>query len=1048
MDPDHDQIYLRFLFRLGDKKSPNQSLYESFESLLEELGIQIEIDPGDEGVQEITRGLSVGERPEYETTVRSDKGSGTRKSTRRASFHSLYDAENDSITANKSRAPSSASSSRPIIDQKLPPEKRPATRASTRPTERTPQRPLRSQVSALHPGRGRLTAQAFASNLQHYQRRNASTSDIRGNNSRKDFLPWDPSERLIAQPRGLNSKGQPSSIAEQFAGEANRNGSWDIVGIEDKEVPYVVDRRENPYRFSETQQMRDVQTFEYYRIKAVARRALYKWYSTARQAEEHHRMMEMTAINRDTEVLVHQAFEHWFMRFRIQRKIAETERFFLRLEQQAIKARNLFLLTKAFTHWAECTHEEVLRSSEARRQILSLKCFKAWREITAVNELKVRRQGLRKFFRVWKQRCVQNLIDEATAITFHHNGLRKTAYWYWFWKFCETRAPEWRTVQLKTKCFAGWVIKLRKISEREEQVSSCLRRKVKRHWFGQWLTKAQLITECAQVAAEFNRQKLTAQFYREWKLRLQFGPLAQQVSNMVDWRVAGTTFATFIYRFRVERHAEEVNHRRNLRNTWVQWNDRLRCQTLARQIDDRFVLETLYKWVIAERAVLLQRLHTQRSKQKVLMKISVHFYAIRAQRNRTCQAFERERNLKSFSFHFELWRQRLYSCQQDEHTALAFHNPRIAQEALQVWNTKHTHIQKLGAWAKDARFYFLARKSLKRWRAAVIESKRRKYRDAYAQIRRRVKMDLARNVISRWRGLTSQITELNNEARVFNQENLLRAGSNLYDQWRTRWEFIVDRTQETNEFYQQKVLSRYFQSWLDQKRTIQERHVRAQRLSDIRLGRLALESLHKLRLEMIEHQGRSRKAESLRVLHERRHIHTLLRTWHTKTASRAGFPPRDMPFSSRPSRFAPRPDLEEDPINRAEEWTTFENGFDLREWIPALEAQASATPMPGHLSTPSKRAARARALVGGVPLKTPMGGVSSTPAGTPALTIAKTPFQRRRRDVERVGRSTLRREVRGHGKSVFGAATETEPVGQDKEPRTPDGRGALEEMDQ
>ncbi|KAK4696719.1 hypothetical protein P7C71_g1248, partial [Lecanoromycetidae sp. Uapishka_2] len=54
LDPNHDQIYLRFLFRLGDGREEGQSLYARFEGLLDELGLQIEIIPDGEETQEIT----------------------------------------------------------------------------------------------------------------------------------------------------------------------------------------------------------------------------------------------------------------------------------------------------------------------------------------------------------------------------------------------------------------------------------------------------------------------------------------------------------------------------------------------------------------------------------------------------------------------------------------------------------------------------------------------------------------------------------------------------------------------------------------------------------------------------------------------------------------------------------------------------------------------------------------------------------------------------------------------------------------------------------
>lgn len=1030
LDPDYDQVYLRFLFRLGDRKLPNRSLYESFESLLEEFGIQIEINPGDDGGHEITRDLSADNGTEYETYTQPNMGERSRKTIRRASFQSLYDIENESTRASRTRPQSRATSSNFPPGQRAFSRERPSTRASTRPTERTPQRPSRSQTFTGLPERSRLTAQKFVSNLEN------TGGTGRTNNS---FLRNTALGTLARQPSAADLMGRSTSPITEIT---NSEEQAFIIpnGIQ---PTYTVSQQELLYRPSATQQMRDVETFEYYRIKAVARNIFRKWHLAALQAKQSRKKMEIVAINHDIGILVRQGFEHWQMRFRTKRQAVETDRFFYRLEQRAAKARDLFLLTKAFTHWAECAYEQVLHTSMVRRHLLSLKYFNAWREITAVNELKVRRQRLRKFFGLWKQKCVHYLTDEATAVTLYHGSLRKTMYWRWFWKFCEKSAPEWKNTRLRMKCFSTWVLRFREISQTERLVSSRRCDEMKRMIYTQWLAKTRLEISSSQQAAAFSRQNLTARWLQAWKLGLRLKPLAQQISNTVDWRIAGTTFDTFVYRFRIERYAAEVNRRRIMRSAWTQWNDRLRCKTLSQQIDDRFLLEALYKWVIAERSILLQRLNALRLKRRLFSRIAHRFQIIQGQRSRSCQIIEHNRNRKTLRSAFEYWKQRQESSRQDEQTALIFYNPRIAQEALQVWSSKYTHTQFLERRAMHARFYLLVSDSLKRWRAAVAESKRAKRRDAYAQVRRKLKMALARNAIRLWGDLTNQLAGMNNQAQDFNQNRLLRVGTTLFDKWKARCDFIIDHEYQIDDFYRRKVVNRQFQTWLERLRTQQEHEVRAQRFLDLQVGRLAFEGLHKLRLQMIELQGSARKAESLRILHERRHHHNFLRIWYAKAASRRGLPPRDTTFSSRPKRFGVRHEAAEDATSRAEEWTAFEDGFDLGDWIPALEAQASATPLPSHLSTPSKRTARARRAL--------TTSHTTTPAGTPFRPIPaprdpdlpppeKSPQQpqqsfrtpgsqprRRAAFASGLGMSRFGRTGAGLRGSMFGAIIEDEP---------------------
>lgn len=934
---------------------------------MEELGIRLEFTSGEDGILDITRNFGGEDGIEFESGVQSNGGSTRRNPSRRASFHSLYDAENENSRANRSRIHSRSSSPQRQYSQRLPPRERPATRASTRPTEKTHERTLMSQPSAIPPGGGRLTAQEFASNLQHYQRRNASVSGNGDQRTQILTLADDHLESPAEKVHGTNlDEGSPFAASNS---EPHENEQTETT--EGAQLSYTLDRRELLYRPSETQLLRDAETFQHYRVNAVARNAVKKWSSAVLQAKQDHKEMEALAVKYDTGILIRQGFDHWRARLHEKRQAAETERFFSHLERRAGKARDLFLLTKAFTHWAQCTHDEVLRTSTARRQILSLRYFNAWREITVVNEIKVRHQGLRKFYRIWQQRSIGNQIYEANAVSVYDETLLKTAYWQWFWNFCERRAPQWRASRLKAKYFTLWAKSARQMAEREHQISKILSKKTKKSVLMLWLKKTRVILSCSQQAASFSAHCLATRTLTEFKMRRQHSPLIQRVSNMVDWRVAGTTFATFVTRYRVERHAQAVNRLRTIRNAWTQWNDRLRRQTLAQKIGDRLVLEALYRWVIAERTVLLERLHGQRLKRRMLLKFVSQLSSIKAQRSQIAQVIMRGRDREGLRLAIAAWTRQLDLHRQKERTALEFYSPRIAQEALQVWNTRSAQIRKLRGWAENARFYFLASKFLKRWRAAVFESKRKKRRNAYVLMRRKFKMDLATEVMSRWRRLAIHMIQVNKDAQLANQKRLLQYGSDLFEVWKTRWESTLDQNRQADGHYRKKVLERCFHKWEEQLRTHEEREAQAQQYAQLRIESTAFGWLHKLRLQMIELQGRSRNADSLRGLYDRRHIHSLLRRWQIKTATKRGRPQPDRTFSSRSKRFGLRTEGE-DITGRAEDWTEFEEGFDLGDWIPALES--NTTPLPGYLSTPSKRAARAKALVRG----------STTPIGTPS----------------------------------------------------------------
>jgi protein SFI1 len=114
--------------------------------------------------------------------------------------------------------------------------------------------------------------------------------------------------------------------------------------------------------------------------------------------------------------------------------------------------------------------------------------------------------------------------------------------------------------------------------------------------------------------------------------------------------------------------------------------------------------------------------------------------------------------------------------------------------------------------------------------------------------------------------------------------------------------------------------------------------------------------LRKWRMRVLGNRGRDVNAQLFKERNDRMHFRNIFRYWHNRTAQQKGRKPTN-PGASRSDD-----DLEGNDTKGAEDWTVFDDGFDFGDWIPGPEA-SSSTPVPGYLSTPSKRAARAKALV-------------------------------------------------------------------------------------
>ncbi|MCJ1477416.1 hypothetical protein MMC13_006087 [Lambiella insularis] len=989
LDPNHDQVLLRFLFRLGQQRGPEQSLYEAFEALLSELGIQILFGSEEDVSQEGGTENEVN-RP---TVVAQEPGSVPRRS-RRASFSSFYDAGDETTRAIQHRLGSEESHLRGQKD-------RPATRATTRPTENVSARKARPKPTQVLPAPDRLTSKEFADNLVHYKRRRVSTSSYRSqsgyrNRSSKPLLRQSvPDEAIsVSRPEYNSSLTDDGGLDDTVSSSTSRI----------KEQLHLARPNEHIDQFSETQILREVETFQQYRTHSVAKDAIRRWHVLAVDRIHQHREMKERAETHDARILVRQAFDQWHILFLARRQITETERFFSHLERRASKARDLYLLTKAFTHWAQCASEEVERTSVACRHILRTRYFNAWLEITAVNKFKVRHQAIRKFFWIWRSSLKKQLANDSKAVTIYYHNLAQIIYWRWFWNFCERRVPERRNARLKKRYFT--CLLLAHDTNVDKDVRSAESRDVnlKRRYLTLWIERVRKIKVDRQQAEMIYQQSLTKRCIKEWHLQLTYLPLARHVAGMVNWRIVSSSLSSLVHRLNLEQQASQLNKRRIIRNIWTHWNDCLRWRTLSHQVDDRVTIEALYRWVLAERFVLLQRLNEERLKKRILETITNRWHDRTSRYERLRIDLAHRRNQALLSSVTRKWHKELLVQNQQNHIAFQFHAPRVAQETLQLWNVNYKRCRQLHTEATDAIFYFRASKSIKLWQKAVVESQKAKRRDAYISVRRRIKMDLARRLVAQWREKALHVSSLQQRARETDQKRNLHFATAMFDRWKDSLGFAISEGIEAGQNFNADLAYQQLQIWIERLRAQQQAEAKALDFVMSHVQKIAYEGLRAFQLKVLEYRSHEQIAGDLRASNERRHHRSFLRIWREQTNRKRGISSTEFSQSYRLRKPGTKIVANVvEPIGRAEEWRALDDEFEPGDWLLS-QSQSSTTLLPGYLSTPSKRAARARALVRG------SSAAPATPMNTTTPLMMRTPLTRRLHaptsTISRLGRST------------------------------------------
>ncbi|PYH99701.1 centrin-binding protein Sfi1 [Aspergillus ellipticus CBS 707.79] len=1026
VDADPGYACMRFLLKMGSKDAVGSSLFEKFEHLLERNGIVIEFGEDDgydstfaDSVPSIDSRLRRRARESPEATTPAPTQTQTQTQTprrRRASFNSMYDAGDDPTQRSFINRPSSRSSMSRI-----------QTGKPDYPFTTSPKRAGASDS----PDRTQLIAQFI-----DVGRRLMSRMDILAANPSSAHAPApvenplpnglyarsavdrDRSERIAEASRARRSKASSHGSDEEGDQSSVSSQEGSDKPIERPELP-----PEMLYRPSLSDLLRDASTFNMYRQRAINRRLITQWLKKAIQGRQSNQSMETVAINRDRHTLLRQAFETWHRIIQNKRQEARTERFFNHLGERAGRARDLYLLTKAFSHWAQLTSEEIARTSAARRRVLSVKYFHAWREITAVNELKAQRFAVRGPFNAWLKRTRQIKEAETKAVAIQNDKSKNTFYWQWFWSFCEQRAPQWYDHCLKRRSLLYWLRKFRTNRECMYEIDIRNRRIALGSAWQVWVQRTEEVVVAERQVVSTERRQLLQGAFGEWRIQSHLAPAASRVSSFVDRHILQAAYMQWVRRLQMLKQAREMNRQRIIRNAWTNWNDLLRCRALHARIEERLKLEAMYKWILAERFRLMQRVREQRIKREVFSAFVTNVRGTYSQLLDRAESFESQRNQDLVKSKLDRWRYQLALQREREVVANEFYYPRLAEESLVAWRSKYQHVVEIEGWAQNARFYFLATKFTKKWRVATVDSVRRRRQDAYVRTRRKLKINLATKALTTWYSRSQYIADMDQQAMQISREKTLGISFELLERWHDKTMNRIQDCNDADHHYARQIANEHMVRWAEALIECQRKQEQADSVNRLRVLVQANVNLRKLSFRVFQVKSSAETAEAMKERNLRKHSRGMFRNWLEK--ARLKIESRDSPGPLLSPTKQYDGATSTNPNQRIfDPWYQAATPFKATE--PPDPQPRSTTPLatPNFLSSPSRRAARARA----------MAQASTTPA-TPLYT----PFASR---LLRAGailpQTASSRRKTGRGSSL---GTSVRFVDVDEEPESPtDGR--------
>lgn len=618
-----------------------------------------------------------------------------------------------------------------------------------------------------------------------------------------------------------------------------------------------------------------------------ARRFLHIWHDTAIKLRQTRRQAYAIANAHDRRTLLKQAFDEWRGNL-ASRKAAQRESTYWDGEER--RAENYYhnkILWRAFTHWATSTSDQQAAIAFAKRRILRLRYFYRWRTIAIGNATKARSILARKYLEVWRERLVRRQIREEQALAIHEERCVKLCWQAWFWQFCSRRVDAWWDNNIKRRILLQWARHSQEFREREALARDAFYAQAGRHALYSFRQRFLACQHNQAVAYDHRNRNISLKCLHRLMVQAKLSPIFQLLKLKIQLDLQRKAFRVWQLHLRISREAIEVDRKRILQSAWTSWNDALRCKALSQRIDERVLVESLYRWVLQERLRLFRRRIEDGIVKQRMRQWHDQIVNLRQSTEVGERAFFELQNHRLLSFSMQKLHIGVRRHEDAERAALEFANTHsLLPQALQILAEKTRHVHELNKWANDARFYTLTTHTLTTWKEKTTEHQHSRRRLAYRTVRARVKTRTAAQCLQRWQAKIVQIQEMNNEAIGRAQARVMRISTRAYDRWRDRSSLLTELYDQATVVDQQRLLSSALQA-IQQKlahvRALEERAILFRRDTDLGIVSTALK-----RVQWAQFTAARRKesAEALLARNRDNHIRQMIRHWATLTITR------------------------------------------------------------------------------------------------------------------------------------------------------------------
>ncbi|RMZ07372.1 hypothetical protein D0862_04292 [Hortaea werneckii] len=716
----------------------------------------------------------------------------------------------------------------------------------------------------------------------------------------------------------------------------------------------------------------------------VARRALHIWHDTAIYTHQNNVQAFAVAAAHDRRTLIKQAFDVWRNAYLESREERRLEENCLKEEKKWYRGWEAHIVDKAFSHWLQATFDQRHVTELAKKRILQVRYFSRWKALTVENARKCRLVLSRKCISLWQAKLTRTLHRQHQAEAHYENVIARRCWKSWFWRFCDRKVDSWREEKVMKRTLDTWKQRVAQLWAREQESESHYNNRLAGIGFDglqKQLEKCQRNDE--QASTHYDRQLKTT-CLRAITIHANLAPIAKTYTLKINLDLQRRAFKTWHLRLQLERQAAEVNHQRLLQSAWTKWNDNLRCRALGQRIDERVLIESLYKWALAEREQLFTRAMDGKELRRAFGWWRYRAGEAQDKLAMAERVFAEQQHRRRLAQSMGCLSREMRRLEDLDRMAIELANARVLPRFLQAWVQKARHATELQRWADDARFYTLATRSLAVWRERTTQHVHARRREAYTHVRGRMKIRIVRNCFGRWRERAVVAKSMDVEAEYRLQERNRRAAIEAFGRWQEK----AAQVRESSDRADALDRTRLAVSALAAMAAAHSQHQELERQADdfrheqelVLLGAM----MKKLQWTQFTAARRAESAEALSLRNRDQHIRQMLRHWALLTADRR---------TVRTSTPAPKEGEDDEPespsLRPASRQRAASRSRERPGFLPRSPPEPSATP--GYMRTPSRssrRAGRFRPLPtprGMTPFSFGEGYLSTTPAPLPSI---------------------------------------------------------------